>query len=469
MWCRAEGGLELVKKVFQTSEKLTSLKILLLQLKLASGLSQGQEILLIYQEIILFLAKYSFIFENETSLKETDGELWAYEYDLSNRLTKVLHSENGRRNLTERASYTYDYRGLCVVKNSEDGTEYREYTADGKLIYTEKGENRTDYIYKSNTVFAEIRTEGAASNTYYHHTDHLGTTRAVSDENGAVVWEAETEAFGSVLSENGTKVFTASFTGKLYDEDAGMYYFNARWYDSELGRFVTQDPARDGVNWYAYCNGNPVKFIDPTGLYDEESGYTEQEIKDFKKRNVQGQLVFLKTEVHSVDSGTNSAGIKADFMRKQLKPLMKLDGLFYSYSGDETFMNEELREFLNLNLEGENNYSLTDVKQSGSGWFQMIPYLGDNEHQKNKNGGRNVKFCNKDGREAIFDAQGNYISDGHDAATYNYGYVANLNLSCIAVGSTHGQFDMKPFFRQNGKQPWYWNTKIDSNYGLNSR
>ena len=197
---------------------------------------------------------------------ETDGELWAYEYDLSNRLTKVLHSENGRRNLTERASYTYDYRGLCVVKNSEDGKEYREYTADGKLIYTEKGEDRTDYIYKSNTVFAEIRRGREGEAVYYHHTDHLGTTRAVSDENGAVVWEAETEAFGSVLSENGTKVFTASYTGKLYDEDAEMYYFNARWYDSEIGRFITEDPARDGVNWYAYCNGNPLVKIDPDGL-----------------------------------------------------------------------------------------------------------------------------------------------------------------------------------------------------------
>ena len=201
---------------------------------------------------------------------ETDGELWAYEYDLSNRLTKVLHSENGRRNLTERASYTYDYRGLCVVKNSEDGTEYREYSADGKLIYTEKGEDRTDYIYKSNTVFAEIRQEREGEAVYYHHTDHLGTTRAVSDENGAVVWEAETEAFGSVLSENGTKVFTASYTGKLYDEDAGMYYFNARWYDAEIGRFVTEDPARDGANWYAYCGNNPLTRLDLDGLFERK-------------------------------------------------------------------------------------------------------------------------------------------------------------------------------------------------------
>ena len=52
---------------------------------------------------------------------------------------------------------------------------------------------------------------------------------------------------------------------KLYDEDAGMYYFNARWYYAEIGRFITEDPARDGVNWYAYCGGNPVKLVDNDG------------------------------------------------------------------------------------------------------------------------------------------------------------------------------------------------------------
>lgn len=41
---------------------------------------------------------------------------------------------------------------------------------------------------------------------------------------------------------------------------------NARWYDPQTGRFITEDPARDGVNWYAYCGNNPLNFTDPTGL-----------------------------------------------------------------------------------------------------------------------------------------------------------------------------------------------------------
>jgi RHS repeat-associated protein len=52
---------------------------------------------------------------------------------------------------------------------------------------------------------------------------------------------------------------------KQVDSDTGLYYFNARWYDAELGRFVTEDPARDGRNWYEYCGNNPLKYTDTDG------------------------------------------------------------------------------------------------------------------------------------------------------------------------------------------------------------
>ncbi len=58
----------------------------------------------------------------------------------------------------------------------------------------------------------------------------------------------------------------AAELGKDYDEAAGLYYFNARWYDAELGRFTTEDPARDGLNWYIYVRNNPLAYTDPTGL-----------------------------------------------------------------------------------------------------------------------------------------------------------------------------------------------------------
>jgi len=54
--------------------------------------------------------------------------------------------------------------------------------------------------------------------------------------------------------------------GSQWDEDVELYNFNARWYDPQTGRFITEDPIRDGTGWYSYVGNNPMGFVDPTGL-----------------------------------------------------------------------------------------------------------------------------------------------------------------------------------------------------------
>ena len=200
-------------------------------------------------------------------------------------------------------------------------------------------------------------------------------------------------------------------------------------------------------------------------MYDEENGYTNQEINDFKNMSVSEQLSYLKSEVESVSAGTVPAGIKSKHMRNQLRDSMHLEGLFYGYEGDEIFMNENLRDFLNMKEDGS-DYIITDMDLVG--WNQ-VTFPGDSEHQNHQNGGRNQKFVNIDGREAIFDARGNFIGSGIDKGTYNYGNVSGLNkFLSWTPASSHGRYDMKPFFRQHGQQPWYWRLQVGNNYGFNS-
>ena len=297
---------------------------------------------------------------------------------------------------------------------------------------------------------------------YYHHTDYLGTTEVVTDESGNVVWEAGYEAFGSVLSEHGESKFTPSYTGKFFDKASGLYYFNARWYDSEIGRFITEDPARDGIDWYVYCNNNPLRFLDSTGLYDEENGYTEKEQNTFAKMSGTEQLIYLKTEYKSVTEGTSLYGLKAAHMRNQLKGLMRLDDLFYGIDGDEVFMNETLREFLNTSETGENIYRIGDMKEE-NGWYKMSE-LGSKEHQKiTIDNLPNVKYVNIDGREAVFDGYDNFVTNEFDKATFNYGESLRISIGkfkTVLYGftsdSTHGLYDMAPYFRQMNKKPDYW-------------
>jgi RHS repeat-associated protein len=207
------------------------------------------------------------------------GELWEYGYDLSNRMISVKKSSAGTKGLKAIAAYVYDIRGLRVesIKTgsaddtgssaSDSGTTtYYQYGLNGELLWTDDGTTQGKYIYAHATIWAEVRTTDGKSATYYHHADHTGTTECITDASGTVVLNASYESYGKLVHENGTVSFKVSFTGKQIDEDTGLYYFNARWYDAELGRFVSEDPARDGTNWYEYCRNNPLKYMDPTGL-----------------------------------------------------------------------------------------------------------------------------------------------------------------------------------------------------------
>ena len=73
------------------------------------------------------------------------------------------------------------------------------------------------------------------------------------------------DAFGNQTEASGdTNPFR--YSGEYYDAETGLIYLRARYYDSGVGAFISEDPAKDGFNWYVYCGGNPVNFWDPSGM-----------------------------------------------------------------------------------------------------------------------------------------------------------------------------------------------------------
>ncbi len=203
---------------------------------------------------------------NRSAWDQDNGELWQYTYDLKNRLVQVGHSTKGTTGLKAVARYSYDIRDLRVQTTKGSTVYYYQYDLSGDLLWTEDGKVQRKYIEALGQIWAEVRTSETTSTTYWHHTDHEGTTNVVTNISGQIVWDAEYEAFGKIARSNGILDFDGMYTGKELDPDTGLYYSNARWYDPQLGRFITEDPARDGANWYAYCWNNPLAFVDPTGL-----------------------------------------------------------------------------------------------------------------------------------------------------------------------------------------------------------
>ena len=96
----------------------------------------------------------------------------------------------------------------------------------------------------------------------------LGSIRAVTDSTGQVVASFDYEPFGLLIEQAGpASAGGERYTGKPLDAALGLYYFGARYYDPGLGRFITADPAKHGLNWYVYCGANPMAYVDPSGMF----------------------------------------------------------------------------------------------------------------------------------------------------------------------------------------------------------
>ncbi|MGE4286976.1 MAG: RHS repeat-associated core domain-containing protein [Phycisphaerae bacterium] len=111
---------------------------------------------------------------------------------------------------------------------------------------------------------------------YFYHTDALGSVIAMTSVNGVVAEKYRYSPFGrtTIYDGSGGEIARSAignpymFTARRLDEESGLYYYRARMYKPEIGRFLQTDPLGyiDTINPYAYCANNPLNRIDPWGL-----------------------------------------------------------------------------------------------------------------------------------------------------------------------------------------------------------
>jgi len=120
----------------------------------------------------------------------------------------------------------------------------------------------TSYIQANGQTIAKINESGV----FYYHSDHLGSTSAITDEAGEPTAEQNYLPFGEEFNSD----LDSRFTGKEFDSDLNLNYFGARYYSPLTGRFLTVDPALQDFSSYAYAGGNPLTRIDPDGMEFKE-------------------------------------------------------------------------------------------------------------------------------------------------------------------------------------------------------
>ena len=153
-----------------------------------------------------------------------------YRYDRQHRMTRKTDRRSGRT-----MHWTYDAAGNLTTKTHYQG-EVTEYQYD-------------------------------ASSATYHH-DTVGSVTGLSGHAGSVENTLSYDPFGAVQGETGHSPNRLRYTGREQDADTGLYYYRARYYDPQDGRFLSEDPlgfAAGDVNFYVYVGNNPVNYNDPSG------------------------------------------------------------------------------------------------------------------------------------------------------------------------------------------------------------
>lgn len=172
-------------------------------------------------------------------------------------------------------AYRYNWRGERVEKVAGGETRRYFYAEDGSLLAEADaaGQVVREYIWLEGRLIGLLEHGPQALEVYAVHVDHLGTPRTVSDASGAVVWRAHYAPFGLAVVEedvdgDGAELtLNVRFPGQHYDAESGLHYNYQRYYDPSTGRYLRSDPIglNGGVNTYAYVQGNPLRFTDPSG------------------------------------------------------------------------------------------------------------------------------------------------------------------------------------------------------------
>jgi len=191
------------------------------------------------------------------------------------------YDNNGNMTSDGQRTFTFNYDNLTASINGDvnfvydgAGNRAKKSSTFGNMVYIEKlyecrATDCAKYILAGNNLIAHKTSE----QTYYYHTDHLGSTTLVTDASGNTAEEIAYYPFGTPSSETGAVRVSHLFTGQEIDGETGLYNYNARLYDADLGRFISADtivpdPSNpQSLNRYSYVVNSPLNYIDPTGHF----------------------------------------------------------------------------------------------------------------------------------------------------------------------------------------------------------
>jgi RHS repeat-associated protein len=258
--------------------------------------------------------QYNYTYDNNGNLiakipKDTTKSAYTFTYNSKNQLVRVQTTSSALGPVIKDISYNYDVLGRRMEKKITDLVDStksysRRFVYDGDNIlfeydgssqmlasYTHSGLAPDDVLSASITSAGVTAGLASSQGHYYFLKDALSTVTEIINPSGSIVQKYDYGTFGKILSikdgndadisANPSLRTSFTFTGREWDEESGLFYYRARYYDPSIGRFLQTDTAPGhlsnpiGVtNKYIYAANSPTEFRDPSGtsIFSEIAG-----------------------------------------------------------------------------------------------------------------------------------------------------------------------------------------------------
>jgi RHS repeat-associated protein len=236
---------------------------------------------------------YNYTWDDEgnmlTKTKISTGDKEEYTWDYRNRLSKITFKTSGGT-ITMVIEFRYDHNNL-LLRRIETPYMYGSPQTSERDILVHDGDQIVLAFHKSGSgsvnltnrylwgpeqdlllTDEQVTSLSSAGTVYWSFVDQVGSivdlaTYNASTNTTTIAKHRKYDAFGNVTSDSASGIKERfAYTGKWFEESFGATWHIHRWYDTVLGKWKSQDPIKDGVNWSAYVGNHPTGATDPSGL-----------------------------------------------------------------------------------------------------------------------------------------------------------------------------------------------------------
>jgi RHS repeat-associated protein len=218
-----------------------------------------------------FTTGYTYDSNGNTASKTDSTGTTSYSWDFENRLTSVTLPGSGGA-----VSFAYDPFGHRIKKVSSAGTSIYAYEGDN-LIEEANASGAVVARYAQGPNIDEPLAMLRGGATSFYHADGLGSVTSMSNSAGAIAQTYTFDSFGKLTVSSGSLTNAFRYTGREFDTETSLYFYRARYFDPNVGRFISEDHHAISMlgEWpalYVYVKNDPINLIDPLGLFSLKPG-----------------------------------------------------------------------------------------------------------------------------------------------------------------------------------------------------